>query len=342
MSQINRRAFLVAGTAAALLGPTVAAAASRLQVSGRRLIYGGRTVLLRGVAVGDPLLGRETRTTADYAHIAQAWNSNVVRLSVHPGAWKHRRSASLAKLDRDVRAALAARMFVIIDWHSIGWPNGWYMIPPPEWGADVDQYNSSLILANGFWGEIARRYGGDGRIAFELWNEPIFDPDDPGDPARRWASLKRSLQKLIATIRQHGQNLVLATGDRWAYDLRGIRANRLGDGNVAYVWHVYAGHDGNSSSAWAQKLDNLQTVAPVLVTEWGFGRDPSAHYNGTAASFGNKFISDFLDARGLHHTAWCWHPGWGPPMLKSDWRQTTEMGTFVKNRLKGYPVPVRP
>jgi hypothetical protein len=331
----------VLGTATLAAGEA-AAAAPRLRVSGRVLTYGARTLRLRGLAVGDPLLARFNRPVSDFAHIAAAWNGNVVRLSVHPSAWKRQRSAALGKLDRDVRGALAARLFVIIDWHTIGWPDGWYEKPAPDWGDPPDYYDSSMAVARSFWTAMAGRYGGDGRIAFELWNEPIYHPDKPGDPAKRWAALKPHWRALLDIIRRHGKNLVLVSGDQWAYDLRGVRQNPMHDDNVAYAWHVYAGHDGNDPVSWARKLDRLNESHPVLVTEWGFGRFPGEHYNGTAASFGNRFRDQFLEGRRLHDTAWCWHPDWGPPMLKPDWRSPNAYGSFVKSRLNGFPEPVRP
>lgn len=339
-SRLTRRGLL-AGLGAMAARPLPAASPARLQARGAQLFYRERPILLRGVAPGDPLLGRAERPTEDYARIAQDWNANVVRLSVHPAAWKRQRAAVLAKLDRDVAAALAFEMFVIIDWHVVGWPDGWYSIPNPEQGQPDDLYDPSVALAHNFWAAIAARYGADGRIAFELWNEPNFALTGERDPVGRWQLLKPTFVGLIDTIRQHSDNLVLATNDQWGYDLRGIRQSLLDDGNVGYAWHIYANHDGDDPTRWAEKLDGLHEVAPVLVTEWGFGPAPGVHYNGTADSFGKPFAR-FMGERRLHHTAWCWHPYWGPPMLLADWQGTTDYGAFVKDLLTGYGIVDRP
>ena len=45
---------------------------------------------------------------------------------------------------------------------------------------------------------------------------------------------------------------------------------------------------------------------PVFVTEWGFQPQTREHFRGTAQSFGEKFVRDFLDGRNLNSTAWCW------------------------------------
>lgn len=338
----SRRDMLGAGLMAACGAAPARAAAGRLQVLGRRILYGGRPVMLHGVALGDPLLGRQSRPTADFATIAGGWNSNVVRLSVHPSSFRRKRRATLETLDRDVSAALANRLFVIIDWHVIGWPDGWFREPDADWGRPDDLYDSDMSLAEDFWAAVAQRHGGDGRIAFELWNEPVFHPDRPGDPAERWAALVPHWRRLLAAVRRHSGNLVLVSGDRWAYDLRGIRADRIGDANLAYAWHVYANHDDDQPSRWRRRLGGLHEVAPVLVTEWGFAAEPGAHYDGSARSFGAAFAAQMLEGLGLHDTAWCWHPDWGPAMLEDDWRTPTEFGRFVRDRLRRLPAPTRP
>lgn len=337
----RRRDVLGASVGAALSGRVGAAEPGWVEVIGRRLVYRGRPLQLRGVAVGDPLLGRGDRPVTDFVAIAQSWAANVARLSVHPSSFKRQRTAALAALDRDVRGALASGLFVIIDWHTIGWPDGWFQRPDPSWGQPTDLYDSRMALAADFWATMARRYGQDGRILFELWNEPIFHPDRPGDPGERWAALVPSWRRLLAAIRPHARNLVLLAGDRWAYDLRGIVKNRIGDPNLAYAWHVYANHDDNQPAMWRRRLGGLHTVAPVIVTEWGFATAPGLHFNGSAATFGDAFV-ELLRSLALHDTAWCWHPDWTPAMLTSDWRTPTVFGSFVRERLRGLPTPVRP
>lgn len=306
---------------------------TRLTVEGNQIHKDGQPFRLRGVAMGDPVTARPDRPVDDYQHLADDWKANAVRLSVHPFVWKHRdRSEVLGLLDRDVKAARAAGLIVLIDWHSIGWPDAGYQIP--NWpGGGRDTYDSAMPLARDFWREMADRYGKDGSVAFELWNEPAsFDSegkvvDDPG-----WAKLRPHLQELLDLIRAKSENLVIAAGTHWTYDLRGIKEHPLEGKNVAYAWHVYAGHDDNDPAKWAEHLDGLDRVAPVLVTEWGFQRGVEAHFKGGPDDFGRPFVR-FIDERDLGWTAWVWHPSWGPPMLEDDWRTPNEFGRFVRERL---------
>jgi hypothetical protein len=327
-----RRALFI--FAFSLLFSASAFSSPRLEVVGKDLLSDGNPVTLRGVSVGDPFLARQGRPLSDYATIAKEWKANVVRLDIHPSVWKstpHRQV--IETLRANVDAALQNGLFVVIDWHCIGFPDGYY--EKPGYSDDPrDLYDSSFALAKEFWTEISKAFGGESRVLFELWCEPLFKKDDFDPPAgQKWPKLKPFMEQLTALIRQHGDNVVLATSNYWAYNLRGIRHNLLPGKNIAYSWHIYAGHDENDEAAWARALDDLQTVAPVIVTEWGFQRHTREHFKGSPESFGNKFVRDFLEARHLHSIAWCWHPEWTPPMLQDDWKTPTEMGRFVKDYL---------
>jgi hypothetical protein len=292
-----------------------------------RLKLGGLPIRLRGLAVGEVMDARAWRPTSDYGVIARDWKSNVARLSVFPALYRDRRATLLRYLDRDVKAALANGLVVIITWHTIGWPDGWTEDPiaDPTWSLCVN-----------FWTRMRDLYGANGRIAFELWNEPMSPTGWGESNARVWPELRRRYIQLVSIIRQKSQNLILCAGDWNSYDLRGIRANPVPGSNIGYVWHCYAGNSRDEDPAeWAMHLDGLDQVAPVVVTEWGFSpaaADPNKHYYGSADSFGRKFVS-FMNSRSLNHTAWCWHPEWGPAMLQQDWRTPTAFGRFVKNTL---------
>lgn len=311
--------------------------ADGLRVQGNLLFSGTAPVVLRGVAVGDPILAREGRPLSDYQRIARDWHANVVRISLHPGVWKHQPHARvLDTLDREIHAALDDGMYVILDWHTIGWPDGYYEKIEKDWTDDpVDLYDSNFDLAKSFWAEVSARFGKDGRIIFELWNEPVLSQkeEDEDNVHPQWEQLKPRFAQLLQMVRANSGNVVLATGNEWAYDMRGIREDPLPGANIAYSWHIYANTDDDDEAQWAQHLNDLQTVVPVMVTEWGFQEHTKENFRGSAKSFGTKFVRDFLEGRHLHSTAWCWHPDWTPVMLKTDWKTPTSMGRFVMNYL---------
>jgi hypothetical protein len=310
--------------------------ADGLQVRGTELLADGKPIVLRGVAVGDPILARQGRPLSDYTRIARDWHANVVRISLHPGVWKHTPHAQvLDTLAREINAALGNGMEVILDWHTIGWPNGYSEPIEKDWTDDpVDLYDSNFDLAKDFWNEASAKFGKDGRIIFELWNEPVGtkkEEDEQIPP--QWERMKPFYAELLKIVRTHSDNVILATGNDWAYDLRGIREDPLPGKNIAYCWHIYANTDEDDEAEWAKHLDNLQTIAPVMVTEWGFQEHTDEDFRGTVKSFGAKFARDFLEGRHLHSTAWCWHPDWTPVMLQPDWKTPTAMGKFVMDYL---------
>jgi hypothetical protein len=288
-------------------------------VKGSALVADGAPVRLRGVAVGDPLLDRRDRPVSDYTVLAADWRCNCVRISVHPTTWRNQPTKTLALLDRDVAAALANGLWPIIDWHVIGWPDGYRRTPDPGWGLPPDAFDSGWELARSFWQVMAGRYGGDGRVLFELWNEPVRDPKVAESPGADWPELKARYAELLALVRRRGDNVVLLGGDRWAGDLRGIRADPVAGRNVAYAWHVYPEQARADPARLAQRLDDLDRAAPVVVTEWGFCRDCAGqHFLGTPEGFGDGFAREFLDGRGLSWTAWAWYPSVRPAMIESD------------------------
>jgi len=212
-------------------------------------------------------------------------------------------------------------------------------------GDPPDLYDSDFALAQNFWDTVSTEIQ-DGRVMIELWNEPLKEDElPPSDQnSSKWSELKPYFENLISIIRANGsESVILATGNHWAYNLKGIKDDPLDDPNTAYTWHVYAGHEGNDPSRWAAALDGLHTVKPVVVTEWGFQPRAHAHYRGTAKTFGIKFRDRFLQGRGLHSTAWCWSASYGPSLFKRDWRTRTVWGDFAYDYLRAHNRdPARP
>ena len=266
--------------------------------------------------------------------IAKDWKANVVRMGTHPLFWKTvDRKKLLNRLGEDVDAALKNGMFVIISYMVIGWPDGHYEVGTG--GGPEDLNDSDFKLATSFWDAVAARWGKDGRVMFELWNEAIYTKEDwRPEVGQQWAKLKPYHQKLLQIVRKHSDNVVIVSSNHWSYLLKGVRKDLLEGKNIAYSWHIYDGQYKNDTRKWADALDDLQEVAPVLVTEWGFDPNTTHHYQGTAEDFGKPFVRDFLEGKGLHSVAWCWHTTVGPPMLKEDWHTPTEYGAFVRDYLR--------
>jgi hypothetical protein len=313
---------------------SVFAQPAAIQVQGRHFVYAGQELRLRGLAVGDVLLAREDRDhDADYRVMSQDWGANAVRIGVAPPSWRRRKAEALDALRANIRAAQQNRMFVVIDWHTIGWPDGYAQ---PGWSGLPDAYDSDFALAMDFWRTVAREYKDDGSVIFQLWCEPVQGPDDYDRPlGSQWAKLEPFMDRLITAIRAEGApNPVLLTGPRWAYDLKGIKSALSHHQNVALHWHVYGGHSGNRIAEMFDHLDNAEQKRPVIVSEWGWMENTTGHFKATEEEFGAPFMDLVLEGRGLSWLAWCWHPTWTPNLVESDWRTPTKYGAAIMRRLK--------
>lgn len=299
----------------------------KLVVVGNQLFFANEPIVLRGVAVGDPY-SRQTiyrRTTSDYEIISKEWRANVVRLSIYPSYQKEEKKIKKI-LSEEVAAARKNNLFVIIDYHVIGFPNGWYK-PLSEGESQDYSYDSSFRGAMDFWKYIAVEYRNDQGVIFELWNEPA------DKKVRTWEEIKPYWQSLYNLIRAQGaENVIIAPGVYWTYDLRGIKNSALEGENIGYSWHNYP--FSGQYLKWSEALDGLNKKYPVFVTEWGFSTDQEKRHYAKLENYGTPFKKYLVD-EGLNFTAWCWHNPWDPRMFKNNWLDLTPYGKFVKDFLSG-------
>lgn len=244
--------------------------AERLSIDGNVLLRGGKPIRLLGVSVADPIFVRKGRTLEDYRVIADDWHSNVVRISMHPCHWRADASSAFKALANDITGARARGLIVILDWHAIGFPDGYTERPDPIYGLPPDAYLSSTADAVEFWREMALSFGHDPGIIFELWNEPIFANTLIVSTGQHWPKLKELWLKLLAEIRRSSDAIVMAAGDRFAHDLKGVANDLIEDDRVAYAWHCYPQMDRTLPDRWAVSLEQLPSLKPIFVTEWGF------------------------------------------------------------------------
>ncbi len=271
-----------------------------LKVEANKVYYDNQPIILAGVAVGDPQARRSIyhRGVEDYATIKNDWRANVVRLSVFPGQYRDNQKKSKESLEEEIKAARGQGLFVIVDWHAIGFPNGWYK--ERELDEEINNpysYDSNFNTAREFWKYLAVKYRHDRGVIFEIWNEPA------ADKSIAWKNIKPYMQQLVDTIRGNGaQNIIIAPGVFWTYDLRGIKDKPLNGKNIAYAWHNYP--PSGKYMPWSTAMDNLHKSYPIFVTEWGFGAKPFDKYYSPLKEYPENF-KKYLLANGLHFTAWC-------------------------------------
>ncbi|MDR0720771.1 MAG: glycoside hydrolase family 5 protein, partial [Treponema sp.] len=281
----------------------------------------------------------------DWSYIADNMNANLVRIATHPNLWRNEKADVLAYLKTNVQNALAAGLFVIIDYHTIGFPDG--QEEEEDYSDDFISYDTDFSLAKDFWDTVSAQFT-DGRILFELWNEPVSKKEYK-DYASKWNALKIKWEELIAIIRKNkNNNVVLAGGDDWTHELRGVKSNLIRDANTAYTWHYYANEGDNSKEVWEARLDGLYQHRPVVVTEWGFSSNPEDEsYYAEPQAFADTFTQEIRKEKGLHHTAWGYDPFYTPNMLWHpdsfpDYSKLNDYGEYVADFLKSAETLVRP
>ncbi|KPK62961.1 MAG: glycoside hydrolase, partial [Gemmatimonas sp. SG8_38_2] len=257
-------------------GQDSAASLPLIRVDGNRLATSeGEIVMLRGFSFSDPdKLERDGQWNRSLFEEARTrWNANIVRLPVHPAAWRERgESAYLALLDDGLRWAEQNSLYVIIDWHTIGNLRTELFQAP--------MYNTTKTETLRFWKSIAARYGDRPVVAFyELFNEPTRFNGTLGRIS--WEDFKGYMEEIIYVIRAHGaQGIPLAAGFNWAYDLKEPAANPIDAPGVAYVTHPYPQKRPQPwEEQWQTDWGFMAARYPVMATEFGFmsADGPGAH-----------------------------------------------------------------
>lgn len=313
----------------------------RIRVDGNRFVDpDGGTVIFRGFSFSDPdrldRLGMWNRELFEEAR--DGWNANVVRLPIHPAAWRARGpEAYLSLLDDGIRWAEEVGLYVIIDWHTIGNPITELF--------QSEGYITTRAETLRFWEAIAARYRGRPAVAFyELWNEPTRGHGALGQAT--WAEHKAFMDEITAAIRAHNPSaVVLVAGFDWAYDLTEPAADPVEAANVAYVTHPYPMKRPQPwEPHWQEDWGFLAERFPIMATELGFmaADRPGAHNPVIAdTSYGERII-DFFETRGISWIAWVFDPVWSPQLIE-DWEFTpTVQGRFFRRKLQELNPPSDP
>ncbi len=265
----------------------------------------------------------EQLSPGDYQAMA-SWGFNVVRIALNQGFWLEGSSVYApgykATVDQNVQWAEDAGLDVILDLH---WTDKGNFANTPDQQRMADTHSIT------FWQSVATRYKDDGRVQYELYNEPRDIPwevwQNGGDSGDGFQVV--GMQELYDTVRATGaDNLVIIGGLRWAYDLSGVPAHRIQGYNIVYASHVYDYGD-KQPSVWDQDWGFLTATDPVIVTEFGSSANCSGSWN--------QQVIDYAAARGVSWTGWAWFPGGCQfPALIDNWAGTpSAAGQVVKAAL---------
>jgi endoglucanase len=232
-------------------------------------------------------------TYEDLSRIA-AWKANVVRFSLNQSFWLDSAKGALyqAYVDRAVKWTLSLGMDVILDLHWL----------------TMGQTNSSDSNSPTFWTQVAKKYANDGRVMFELFNEPH-------DISQ--AQWKSDMTGLYNAVRNAGgaKNLVLIGGLDWAFNLSansvggvtgaGLPGNAISGTNIAYVTHPYS-FKAAGSAQWDPAFGALAATYPIIATEFGNANTQTAGGSFTCDPNFYNSMTTYFAGKNIGWTAWAW------------------------------------
>lgn len=292
----------------------------------------GTIFVFRGLNIADPdKLEHEDRWRKELFEEVKAWGANVIRLPVHPRAWRERGPEGyLALLDQAVQWAKELDLYLIIDWHSIGnLRTELYM---------RDYYLTTQQETFTFWRTVASRYREEPNVAlYEVFNEPTTISNTLG--SLTWSQWKDLQTDIITIIQANNPDaVVLVAGLNWAYDLRPAAEEPFEVSNLAYVSHPYPQkREAPWEDKWQADFGFASEFAPVILTEIGFALpdEKGVHIPVYGDETYGEAIVNFAEERGISWTGWVFDPDWSPMMIK-DWDYTpTRQGAFFRKVLQG-------
>lgn len=336
---------IVLGLCLILPALPVLAEPSHVSVQGNHFVTADRrTIVFRGLDASDPdKLERNNQWNRHYFAEAKSWGANIVRIPVHPAAWRIRGPENYLKLlDQGVAWAQAEGLYVIIDWHSIGNLHDEKFFPGASELYPSSLYHTTREETFAFWKTMARHFHDNNTVAFfELFNEPTVNPELKLGTCT-WPEWKGLMENLIQTIRANGGTAVpLVAGFNFAYDLTPVATDPIKADGIGYVSHPYPMKARPPwDEHWTRDWGFVAKKYPVFLTEIGFLEpDAPGGYNPIVGDerYG-KAITSYCAGHGISYTVWCFDPHWSPTLIK-DWNFTpTRAGAFFKQALQT-PLP---
>lgn len=285
-------------------------------VHGDRLVDGkGRTFFIHGVnrpslewsCTGESLDGLPGIPASDFATMA-SWGANTVRLPLNQDYWLSSKGVPVtpgehcpnyvATVKTAVHDAESAGLAVILDLHASD-PGSTLRRAGPQVMPDQASVR--------FWSSVAKTFGSDRDIFFELFNEPrdvSWAVWQHGGAVTSDGYHYRGvgMQQLVDAVRATGtHDVILVDGPDFAARLGGVPTHSLRGGGIGYVVHPYAGVDGTDPHTWEKRFGFLAARRLVVATEFGDQRPGVTPYD--------RSILRFFRTHGIGWTAWAWWAG---------------------------------
>lgn len=188
----------------------------KLSVKGTFLVNeNGEETVLRGVSYGWHNWWPRFYNEESVKWLAEDFKCDVVRaaMGVGPrGSYLDKKDWSKEKIEAVIRGAIENDVYVIIDWHS---------------------HEIHQEAAVDFFAEMAKKYGNNPHVIYEIFNEPVRDS---------WDTVKAYSIEVIKAIRAYDpDNIILVGSPHWDQDIHIVADDPIvGFTNLMYTLHFYA------------------------------------------------------------------------------------------------------
>lgn len=250
----------------------------QLRLEGSQLTsQSGEAVQLRGISAHGlqwfPLVERQT-----VPYTAEFFGAEVVRLAMYIedysptdpsdfwGGYMADKEGMLARTEQAIEDAVAAGLYVIVDWHIHNIPS---------------RYTKEAVE---FFSHIASKYGHLPNIIYEICNEPV---------SVSWSGgIKPYAETVISAIRKHDpHNIVIVGTPNWSQDVDAAAQDPLSFDNVMYAFHFYAAtHDINTMKNKVEMA--LNAGLAIFVSEWGSSDVGTSTSNFSVAQQWMEFMNE--------------------------------------------------
>ena len=184
-----------------------------------------------------------------------------------------------------IESALAADMYVIVDWHILK-------------DSDPNEYAEE---AKEFFAEISSHYSGNPAILYEICNEPNGDTD--------WDDIVEYAEQIIPVIRANAPEAVILVGTpNYCTDFTGPSKQPLKYDNIMYTMHRYIDVTEEKPCENALLESVVAQGIPVFVSEWGTSAEEEAvlksgEYDNEAVTY-QENAKPFIDYMKEHRISW--------------------------------------
>ena len=245
---------------------------------------------------------------------------NAVRVPLNEACWNGQSYVNPAYAGARYRAAIqayvkllnASGMVAILDLH---WTDGAYTGNSSACSsaeAVCQKPMPDAAQAVPFWTSVARTFGGNNAVIFDLFNEPYPEQADADNQTEAWQCWRNGgncpgipypvagMQTLVNAVRSTGaRNVIMLGGLAWSNDLTGWPSHEPADPdhNLAASWHSYNFNACNIRSCWTAQIAPVIAKVPVIAGEIG--------ENDCADTYIDPLTS-WLNSKSTSYLAWAW------------------------------------